>query len=164
MSVPWRISVPPATAKPSTAAMMGFSGRLWRRSACQWMSGTSDMSCMLSSSVSGAHRLETGAGTEDVAAPGEDRDAQPRIVVEHPPGAIHPGQHAGAERVLRFGAVERDGQYVAVAVEQAVIAIHAGSSVVHRMSKSSAGSGRDAARMQRLRVTGIAWRCARRRP
>src|SRR5207244_5169247 len=65
-------------------------------------------------------------------------DAQPRIVVEHPPGAIHPGQHAGAERVLRFGAVECDGQYVAVAVEQTVVAIHAGSSVVRRMSKSSA--------------------------
>src|SRR5207253_1536977 len=29
--------------------------------------------------LAGAHRLEIGAGTEDVAAPGEDRDAQPRV-------------------------------------------------------------------------------------
>ena len=34
--------------------MIGFSGRLWRSSACQWMSGTSDISFMNSSSDSPA--------------------------------------------------------------------------------------------------------------
>ncbi len=130
--------MPPATAKPSTAAMIGFIGRLWRSSACQWMSGTSDISCMNSSSgLARAHRLQVGAGAEDVAAAGEDRDAQLGIVVEHAPGAVHAGQHAGAERVLRLGAVQRDGQHVAVAFEQAVVAIHRGSCDPCRMSKSS---------------------------
>ncbi|CAM5696838.1 hypothetical protein SCALM49S_08238 [Streptomyces californicus] len=40
MSVPWRISVPPATQGPSTAAMTGLRGRWWRSIAFQWRSGS----------------------------------------------------------------------------------------------------------------------------
>ena len=36
--------------------------------------------------LAAAHRLQIGAGAEDVAAAGEDRDAQLGIVVEHAPG------------------------------------------------------------------------------
>lgn len=40
MSVPWSISVPPATQYPSTAAITGFRGRWWRSIAFQCRSGS----------------------------------------------------------------------------------------------------------------------------
>jgi len=45
MSIGCRISVPPAIAQPSTAAINGFVGRFWRSSAFQARSASLLMHC-----------------------------------------------------------------------------------------------------------------------
>ena len=52
ISIAWRISVPPAIATPSTAAMSGFEGLYDRKRPFQWISGSSLDLALISTPVS----------------------------------------------------------------------------------------------------------------
>jgi hypothetical protein len=95
--------------------------------------------------LAAAHGLEVGAGAEDVAATREDRDPQLGILVEQSPGAVHPCQHPTAQGVLRLRAVQGDGQYVAFALDQAMLGIQwrlLGSGISERRTAASLGRAR----------------------
>ena len=62
-------------------------------------------------------RLEVHAGAEVAAGAGEDADPQLVVLVEHLPGVGGTDEHRRAERVLGLGPVERDGEDVAVALD-----------------------------------------------
>jgi hypothetical protein len=62
--------------------------------------------------------VEVGAGREVAAGPGEDGDPHVVLGVDHVPGVAQPAQDLGVERVLLVGAVQRDGDDVAVALDQ----------------------------------------------
>jgi hypothetical protein len=76
-----------------------------------------------------AHGLEVGARTENIPPPGQDRNSEFVVGIEQAPGSVHPQQHAGGERVLGLGSIQRHDQDRPVAFDQAVVDIHEFSSL-----------------------------------
>jgi hypothetical protein len=71
-----------------------------------------------------SHGFEVGASAEDIAAAGQDPDSQLRIFVELAPGAVHPGHHATRKSVLRLRPIQRNGEDVPLALDEAMFGIH----------------------------------------
>ncbi len=104
------ISVPPASAGPSTAAMMGFV-RVALHEARE-AAALGHHAARID-----AHLLQVGAGAEDVAlaGPGAGEDPDPRLVVglELVDGLLEALRDRGVDGVARVGTVDGDDGDVA---------------------------------------------------
>jgi hypothetical protein len=74
--------------------------------------------------VASRHGLEVGAGAEVSARSGDDRDPDPRILVDLHPGVVHPHEHLPGQRVAGLRTVEGHRRDVAVALEEEVGVAH----------------------------------------
>ncbi len=62
--------------------------------------------------------VEVGAGREVAAGAGEDGHPHVGVAVDHVPGVAQPAEHLGVEGVALVGAVQGDGDDVAVALDE----------------------------------------------
>src|ERR1035437_5887895 len=73
-------SIPPATAKPSTAAITGFDSRRRPGSHRRDRVMTADLTLLVG--IARCHGLEVGAGAEGAAGAGEHRDRRLDVGIE----------------------------------------------------------------------------------
>ena len=103
-------SRPPATAKPSTAAISGLAEARWVIPAKPAVSRVG--------TLAGHERLEIHAGAEALAGPGEHAERQPGVGVELVQRGGDPLGDRGVDRVALVGPVDRDHEDPVAALGQ----------------------------------------------
>ena len=110
------ISSPPATAKPSIAAISGFAARLLddAREApapCPW-------------TLARRERLQIHAGAEALALAGDHADAEPLVAVELVERGGHRLCHRQVDGVARVGAVQGDQEDAVPSLGEQWLIVH----------------------------------------